>query len=222
MSKYTDITMILDRSGSMTSVAADTIGGVNRFIEAQQNAPGACDFQLIQFDDEYEAGPRTGIGSVPLLTPGTFCPRGNTALHAAIGRTIDAVGRDYARRRQAARPDKVVCIIVTDGEENFSGRVAWGWAYSASIVAQMVKHQTERYSWEFLYIGANQDAVLNANRLHIPGSHALNYTHNAGGTQAVYGSLSDNVVKMRSGVARCCAFGEDDRAAQEKAKETNP
>jgi hypothetical protein len=146
------------------------------------------------------------------LTERTFQPRGMTALYDAIGRTINSVGQRLAGLNEAERPDKVVFVILTDGMENASVE------FSAAKIGEMIKHQRETYSWEFIFIGANQDAVLSAQAIGISANAALTYAANAEGTEHAFGSVARNVAKYRmSSVPAALHFSEEDRRKQENA-----
>jgi len=192
----TEIAFVLDRSGSMQSMVEPAIAGFNRFLREQQAAPGEARLTLVLFDDEYlvpvDAQP---IATVAALTTATYVPRAMTALLDAIGRTIDALGERLAALPEPVRPAKVIVTILTDGLENASTR------YSADRLAAMIAHQTEIYGWEFLFLGANQDAIAAAARLGIGGENAATYQHSAGGYAAAMGVLSGRVLRRRSPVA---------------------
>lgn len=213
MKNKTDITIILDRSGSMESVKSDTIGGFNSFLSEQQKVEGEASLSLVQFDDQYEVVYLDkDINSAEKLTEGTFQPRGMTALYDAIGRTINSVGQRLSELNESERPDKIVFVILTDGEENSSVE------FSAAKVGEMIKHQRETYSWEFIFIGANQDAVLSAQAIGISANAALTYAANSEGTEQAFGSVAQNVAKYRmTNVAASLHFSEEDRQKQEKA-----
>lgn len=213
MKNKTDITIILDRSGSMESVKTDTIGGFNSFLSEQQKVAGEASLSLVQFDDQYEVVYLDKeINAADKLTDATFQPRGMTALYDAIGRTINSVGQRLGDLAENDRPDKIVFVILTDGFENASKE------FSAVKINQMISHQKEKYSWEFIFIGANQDAVLSAKAIGISADAALTYAANAEGTQEAFGSVARNVANYRqSNVAASLNFSDEDRAKQEKA-----
>lgn len=215
---YTDIVIVLDRSGSMASVRNDTIGGFNKFVDEQRNVPGEARLTLVQFDDQYEPGViGAPIREVKPLTHDTYLPRGFTALHGAIGKTIQQAGERFTAMLEAERPAKVIFVIVTDGEENSSHKYEWSRAWDMAKVREMIEHQTNAYKWQFVYIGANQDAVLNAQRIGVAASNAINYTANAVGTQDLYDSLSANVVRMRCSNSSSMKWSDEDREKQKKA-----
>lgn len=209
---HTDITIVLDRSGSMASVVDDTIGGFNRFLDDQRKAPGTAVITLHQFDDQFETPMKAqDVKSAPQLTARTFVPRGMTALLDAIGRAIGDTGARLQSLDENERAAKVVFVIITDGHENASHE------YNHARVFEMIEHQRSRYNWEFVFIGANQDAIKVASKLGMPIGNAINYAANAVGTQAVFGSASSNLVRLRSGNVKSMAFTDEDREKQKKA-----
>lgn len=218
---YTHITVVLDRSGSMASVANDTIGGFNKFLETHQRAEGDCTMTLVKFDDLYEvhahAQPVRGVA--PLNTE-TFVPRGNTALLGAIGKAIDETGAALRARSEQSRPAKVIFVVITDGQENASHTVAWARDKDLFSIRRKIEHQTGAYKWQFLFIGANMDAIGQARDMGIAACNAMDYTANATGTQSLYNTLADNTAKYRSGAAAATSFTTADRRAQTDAKIT--
>lgn len=214
MKNKTDITIILDRSGSMQSVKTDTIGGFNSFLEEQQKVAGEAALSLVQFDDQYEVVYiDKDINSADKLTDATFQPRGMTALYDAIGQTINAVGQRLANLPEQERPNKVLLVIMTDGFENSSRE------FNAARIGEMINHQRSLYRWEFMFIGANQDAVLSAQEIGIPAAAALTYMPNAAGTEAAFGSVAKRVAMYRvSNDAAALQFDDEDREKQKKAE----
>lgn len=216
----THITILLDRSGSMSSVKDDTIGGFNTFLKGQLEVPGQCTISLFQFDDQYESVyNRKAIKDAPKLTDKTFIPRGNTALLAAAGRAIDDTGESLKNMPEHDRPEKVIFVIITDGQENHSDYVEWGSCKTKAVLNDKIKHQTDVYKWEFVFIGANQDAIGEANSIGINGANAINYTQNAVGTHKLYGALSSNIRAMRCSVKADMAWTEDQKKEQEDAQD---
>ena len=213
MKNKTDITIILDRSGSMNSVKDDTIGGFNSFLGEQQKVEGEAVLSLVQFDDQYEVVyVDKDINSAAKLTDETFQPRGMTALFDAVGRTINAVGQRLANLSEDERPDKVLFVIMTDGFENASQE------FKAAKISEMITHQRNVYKWEFMFIGANQDAVLSAQEIGIPAFAALTYAANEVGTRAAYSMMAKKVAGYReSNNAECLQFDDADREIQNKA-----
>lgn len=209
---HTDITIVLDRSGSMASVAGDTIGGFNRFLEDQQKAPGTACITLHQFDHEFETRIKAqDIAAAPKLTPETFVPRGNTALLDAIGRAIVDTGARLGAMPEAERAGKVVFVIITDGYENASVE------YNRGRIHEMITHQTEKYAWEFVFLGANQNAIATAGSVGIVASKAMTFADNSEGTTAAFCSVSSNLRAYRSGSKFDMAYEPGDREAQAKA-----
>lgn len=212
---HTDITIILDRSGSMSAVAGDTIGGFNRFLNDQKKGAGTATITLHQFDNQFETPIKAqDIQSAPELTTATFVPRGNTALLDAIGRAIvDTGARMSAAGDQCA--EKVVVVIITDGQENASHE------YNHAKVHEMIEHQRSKYQWEFVFLGANQDAIKAATNLGVAGGNAMTYAHNAKGTTAAFDSTSANLRSMRAGVTASMKYSEEDRKKQRAAGATH-
>lgn len=209
---HTDITIVLDRSGSMAQVANDTIGGFNRFLEDQQAAPGTADLSLHQFNTEFETlVDGKDVKSAPKLTSKTFVPLGSTALLDAIGRAIIGTGARLESRPDDQRAEKVVFVILTDGLENASHR------FRREKINEMISHQREKYGWEFVFLGANQDAISVGESIGVAVGASMTYVANQEGTQEVYRSFSHNLTSLRSGRVQTMDFSEDDRAKQRKA-----
>jgi Mg-chelatase subunit ChlD len=149
MKDATHIAVLLDRSGSMGSVKDETISGFNYFLKEQKAAGDNASFTLVQFDSEstdvvHEAKP---LGTVPDLNEDTYQPRGSTPLLDALGQTINSTGRTLAAIPETNRPDKVVFVVITDGEENASHQ------FTKKQVKEMIDHQTEKYNWQFRLSG---------------------------------------------------------------------
>ncbi len=194
--KTVDITFVLDRSGSMQSVVADTIGGFNRFLEDQKKAEGKATVALNQFDDIFDqVYPPTDIQSAALLNKETFVPRGSTALLDAIGRTINETGGRLSMLPEDQRPAKVMIVIITDGHENASQ------TFNAKKINEMISHQRDVYQWEFVYLGANQDAITTAAGIGISAGTSMTYAANTVGTHRAFDSLCSNTKRMRAAVA---------------------
>lgn len=171
-SNKTHISVILDRSGSMADIRSDVIGGFNEFLKTQQEAPGECTLSLVQFDtqDPYEVV-RDMIPVKDVKPLGEeYKPRAGTPLYDAVGRGIVDTGEKLEKIAEGDRPGKVIFVIITDGEENSSRE------YTKAKVAEMTKHQTEKYGWEFVYLGANQDAMAEGAKFGVQGAMAANYS----------------------------------------------
>jgi hypothetical protein len=188
----TEIAYILDRSGSMQSLASDAIGGFNSFLKSQKETEGRANFTLVLFDHEYLVPHKNlDIQQVPDLDERTYVPRGNTALLDAIGRTVDELGSYLASLPEERRAEKVIVAIFTDGLENASTR------YSRERVSEMIKHQQEKYNWEFLFLAANQDAIATAATLSIPAPQAMHFAATPAGVRYSQDMLSERVSKSR-------------------------
>ena len=157
---YTQIAIVLDRSGSMGSVRQATVEAFEGFMENQKKDPNQTDVLFVQFDGE---SPHDVVfdGDAKKFDKLQYSPRGSTPLHDAMGWTITTLGRRLEGLPEAERPDKVLIVIMTDGEENSSLE------YNHASVAELVKHQQDNYNWQFLFLGANQDAVLTAKTYNI-------------------------------------------------------
>lgn len=214
---YTDINIVLDRSGSMSSVKRDTIGGFNQFLQEQQAVPGESTITLAQFDNIYEIiYDAAKLSEAEPLTDATFVPRGSTALLDAIGRTIYNTGERLSALPEDQRPDKVVFVILTDGEENSSRE------YSADRINEMISHQRDVYKWQFVFLGANQDAITTASKIGIHAHAALTYAANATGVAAAFGSASKRLASYRARAAEQMEFTDEDREKQSNAGAWQP
>ena len=163
----TDITLVIDRSGSMQAIRSDSEGGVNAFVAEQAQQPGEALLTLVQFDTEYEFVHR-GV-PVPQVPPYRLEPRGSTALLDAVGGAILDRGARLETMAEEDRPGLVVFVIVTDGEENSSTE------FSKDKIKEMITHQQDKYSWHFTFLGANQDAFAEAGGLGIHAGGTANY-----------------------------------------------
>lgn len=191
----TEIVCILDRSGSMAGLEADTVGGFNAMLEKQKKQPGEAILSTVLFDHETQVlHDRANLREVAPLTDRDYFVRGSTALIDAIGGAIHHIGNVHKYARKEDVPEHTVFIITTDGMENSSR------FYSADQVRSMIRRQQEKYGWEFLFLGANIDAVETASHLGIREDRAVNYYADAQGTQLVYEGISEAV-----GEIRCCA-----------------
>jgi Mg-chelatase subunit ChlD len=187
-SDLTDITLVVDRSGSMQSIRADAEGGVNAFVAEQARQPGEALLTLVQFDTEYEFLHRgVPVQQVPAYH---LVPRGGTALLDAVGRAINETGERLAKLDEKDRPGLVVFVVMTDGEENSSKE------FSKDQIKQMVTQQQETYGWHFTFLGANQDAFAEARALGIDAAGAANYSPSM--IQAAYRMTGGKVSRMRA------------------------
>lgn len=174
----------------MSSIAADMRGGFDSFIAKQKELQGECKVTLTQFDDKYEVVYKgKDLDEVPPLV---LEPRGWTALLDAVGRTINETGARLRKLAESKRPERVLFVIITDGMENKSVE------FTREKVFEMITHQREKYSWEFIFLGANQDAIATARDLGISLQGAATYQASAVGTQAAWNSVSTNALYYRS------------------------
>lgn len=213
-SNLNEIVCIVDRSGSMGSIAKDAIGGFNTFLADQKTLPGEAKLSLVLFDNEYLLPvDNQPIQSVEPLTDRTFVPRGSTALFDAIGRTITTIGERLAKTIEADRPAQVIVAILTDGEENASHE------YGRERIAEMIKHQQEAYNWQFIFLAANMDAFAQASALNIPVSNAANFVADAVGTRNAYDTISNLTTSYRVGNnSGNSAFVTDDKTTAPSKK----
>jgi len=191
----TELVFILDRSGSMSGLEADTIGGFNAMIEKQKKEAGEAYVSTILFDNESQViHDRLTLNSVPRLTEEEYFVRGCTALLDAIGGAIHHIGNVHKYVRKEDVPQRTLFVITTDGMENASRE------YSYHKVRKMIERQKEKYGWEFLFLGANIDAAREAKRFGISADHAANYHCDEQGTALNYEVISEAVSRVR-----CCA-----------------
>ena len=190
----TDITVILDKSGSMEARRTDAIGGFNALVDDQKVQPGAATLSLVQFDTAYDVSfTQKAPVDVPALTMETYRPSGGTALLDAMGKTIDATGQRLAAMPPESRPGKVIVVVITDGEENSSRE------YTYPRVSEMICHQRDVYKWEFMFVGTNQDAIANAAMIGIDAKNALTYGTSGHATRAAYGVVAESLSARRAG-----------------------
>lgn len=192
----TEIVFILDRSGSMCGLEDDTIGGFNSLIEKQKKEDGDAIISTILFDDFSEVlHDRVPLDRIEKMTEHDYYVRGCTALLDAIGGAIHHIGNVHKYAREEDRPGKTLFVITTDGMENASKR------YTYDRVKYMVERQKEKYGWEFLFLGANIDALDVAGRFGISEDRAANYHSDKAGTALNYEVLSEAVCQVRMGCA---------------------
>ncbi|MDG4657260.1 VWA domain-containing protein [Ectobacillus antri] len=187
----TEIVFLLDRSGSMSGLESDTIGGFNALIRKQNQMEGETKVTVVLFDDEYEVV-WDGVDAKGLtLTEKEYQVRGCTALLDAIGKSIIEVGRRLSQTNEAQRPGKVIFAITTDGEENASQE------FTYKKIKEMITHQQEIYSWEFLFLGANIDAAQEAKSIGIHAENAFEFRACESGVQDMYVMMEKEIVKRR-------------------------
>ncbi len=189
----TELVFILDRSGSMSGLEADTIGGFNSLIGKQKKEPGECCVSTILFDNVSQVlHDRVPLEKIQPMTDRDYTVRGCTALLDAIGGAIHHIGNVHKYARDEDVPEHTLFVITTDGMENASRR------YTADKVRQMIEHEKTKYGWEFLFLGANIDAVSTARHFGIDETRAVNYHCDSAGTQLNYEVLSDAVRDVRA------------------------
>ena len=189
----TELVFIIDRSGSMCGLERDTIGGFNSMIEKQRMEEGECLVSTVLFDHEREVlHDRVKLDKVALMTERDYTVRGSTALIDAIGCAIHHIGNIHKYIREEDVPSRTVFIITTDGMENSSH------IYTSDEVKKKIERQKEKYGWEFLFIGANIDAVETAKRIGINKDRAVNYHADSKGTEILYNTVSEAVRNIRS------------------------
>ncbi len=188
----TELVFILDRSGSMAGLESDTIGGFNAMIEKQKKEDGECYISTVLFDNVSEVlHDRVKLSDIRPMTDKEYTVRGCTALIDALGGAIHHIGNIHKYARKEDVPEHTMFIITTDGMENASQ------CYSSDEVKKMIEHKKEKYGWEFLFIGANIDAVETAKRYGITEDRAVNYNADAEGTGILYESVSQAVCCVR-------------------------
>lgn len=184
----TELVFILDRSGSMSGLESDTIGGFNSMIEKQKKQEGLCFVSTVLFDNESKVlHDRVKLTDIPKMTDKDYTVRGCTALIDAIGGAIHHIGNIHKYARPEDVPEHTMFVITTDGQENASHR------YTSDQVKKMIEHRREKYGWEFLFIGANIDAVETAARYGIDKDRAVNYNADSKGTKILYESVANAV-----------------------------
>lgn len=203
----TEMVLILDRSGSMHGLEADTIGGFNSMIERQRQEEGEAFVSVVLFNDRTEVlYDRTEIAKVEPMTGRQYQTGGCTALLDAVGGAISHIGNVHKYAREEDVPEKTIFVITTDGLENASRE------YSYDMVRKMIERQKERYNWEFMFLGANIDAVREAGRFGIQANRSVRYQQDSAGTRLNYQVVSDVIVRARkaSSQAEMNAVFEDE------------
>lgn len=216
MKQFTDVTFLLDRSGSMHVIKESMEQAFSSFLKEHKVNPSTR-ITLIQFDDRNDQ--EVVYQSVPVASAEKLQlnPRGNTPLLDAFVQAIDNTGKRYARLDESERPDQVLFVVITDGQENASK------IYKRHDVHKRVTHQRETYNWQFIYLGANQDAIAEAASFGIPQQWAMNYAHTSAGSAGAMAATMSNTVAYasESGARRARAiksFDPDQRKQAEDKK----
>jgi len=190
---HTEIIFVIDKSGSMAHLAGDTIGGFNGFIESQKALDGKATLTTVLFDTTWKTLHNgVDIHEIKPMTSSDYSAYGGTAMLDAIGETINQVQNRHDELG-SEKPDSVLFVITTDGEENSSHK------FKKSDIEKMIKHQTNGHGWKFMFLGANMDAVKEAQNIGIKADYAVNYDYSAQGTSAVYATMN----YMASSVRDC-------------------
>jgi hypothetical protein len=187
------IICIIDRSGSMELIKTDAIGGFNAFLEEQKKLPGEATLTYVQFNHESEVIlENKPLQEVEPITEREYQPAGMTALLDAVGTTIDAAGKRLAAMPEKQRPKNVIVAILTDGHENASK------TYTLSDIKERITHQKENYAWDFIFLGANQDAFDEAAKIGIDQKDSFQFDATKEGIKEAYVNLSSSVKKYRN------------------------
>lgn len=196
----TELVFILDRSGSMGGLESDTIGGYNSLLNKQKKVEGECVITTVLFDDRYELlHDRINLNGVAPITDKEYFTRGSTALLDAIGTTIKKIENAQKHTAEQERASKVMFVITTDGYENASKE------YTYQKIKQMIERQKKAHDWEFIFLGANIDAVETAAQFGIDANRSANYHADSQGTQLNYEVVSNAVMNFRT----CAKVSED-------------
>ena len=204
----TEIVFILDRSGSMAGLEEDTIGGFNAMVEKQKKEPGEALLSAVLFSNDSEViYDRVTLGKVEPMTERQYHVGGCTALLDAIGGAVRHIANVHKYAREEDRPGKTIFVITTDGMENASRR------FNYADVQKMVQHEQEKYGWEFLFLGANMDAISAARRFGIREDRAVRYECDGAGTALNFAVVGQTIARARKGreiEADWCAEIADD------------
>lgn len=188
----TDIVIVLDRSGSMEDISQATISGFNAFLKEQQSVDGDAKITLVQFDHLYERlYERLDIREARPLNTHTYIPRGTTALLDAMGRTIKDTRKHIEALPKGEKPGRVIFVTITDGHENHSRK------YTRKQVFDKVSKMQKKHGWEFLFLGANQDAIEEASHLGIDADKAMNFVASGEGTELMFCMMSNKIAYSR-------------------------
>ncbi len=200
----TELVFILDRSGSMSGLESDTIGGFNSMIEKQRKQDGECYVSTVLFDNVSEVlHDRVKLSDIKKMTEDDYTVRGCTALIDAIGCAIHHIGNVHKYAREEDVPEHTMFVIMTDGLENASH------IYSSSKVKKMIEKEKEKYGWEFLFIGANIDAVETAKHFGIGADRSVNYHADKQGTAVVYDTVAETVANFRASQPMAANWSEN-------------
>lgn len=210
---FCKVVFIVDASGSMRHLRNDVIGSLNAFVDDQKKVEGVCHLTHVQFNTSYTViDDSVDIRDYRTLTQLDYNPDGGTALNDAIAKTVVDVGIQLAAMREEDRPEKVIIVIQTDGEENSSREYR-----DVNVIKEMIKEQQEKYSWEFVFLGTNIDAVQTAVDFGIKGCNAMFYDNSALGATRGINSVSENLCSYRMGSKADMSYESKDFTAQAEA-----
>lgn len=206
----TELVFILDKSGSMGGLEADTIGGFNSMLNEQKGVKGECIITTVLFDHRYQLlHDRIDIKAVSPISGREYKVGGNTALLDAIGRTIEKIGTVQKHTAAEYRAEKVMFVIITDGEENASRE------YNANAIKALIERHKADYGWEFAFLGANIDAVETASHFGIDSDRAATYLHDSEGTRISFSAMGSAAREFREQAtiseAHFCRIREDEK-----------
>lgn len=188
---HTLIGMIVDKSGSMGTLADDAIGGYNAFIEEQRKFPGTAQLITTLFDTHINIGELENLEHCRLLNKENYQPNGYTALFDAVGKTVDHIGSYLNKLDESDRPSKVIICVITDGDENSSHR------FTLDDIKNKITHQENVYNWTFIFSGANIDAFSVGGALGIKAHNTVQYDPTPAGTRSAYSNMSKSVASYR-------------------------
>lgn len=202
MKNHTEIICVLDRSGSMEKIKSDAVGGFNSFLNEQKELPDSASLTLVLFNNRYELiHNNTPLNEVEPISEKVYKTSGTTALFYALGRTIDEVGQRLANTDESERPNKILFIILTDGEENASDRYLGANnepIYTQERINTLISHQRDVYNWEFVFLAANQDAMSTAEKISISGGNAMNFASSGSSVKAAYSNVNKMSKRFRA------------------------
>lgn len=190
MKNYTDLNIILDRSGSMSSIAKDITGGIEEFLKKEKESGDDTTVSLFQFDNVYDIVFLDKSIKEDIEVP--LNPRGGTALLDAVGRTMASVGEKLAKIPEDDRPNRVLFLIITDGEENSSNE------YSFSTVKEKIKHQRENYAWDFVFLGTTEDALFQGEGMGIGKGSSRGFARNSADIQNMFNAVATSYTGYKS------------------------
>ncbi len=207
---FCKVVLVVDASGSMYHLRKDVIGSLNKFIEDQKGVEGECQVTHIQFSTDYRViDDSVDVKDFRTLTAADYNPNGGTALNDALANAIISTGAQLAAMKEEDRPDKVIVVVQTDGEENSSKEYR-----DVSVIQAMVKEQQDKYSWEFVFLGTNIDAVQTAVNFGINAKNAMFYDDSSLGATRGFGSVSENLCSYRMGSKSSMSYEAKDFEAQ--------